>query len=65
MLDAILQIDVIAGALLGAAVVLIILLVFGVNPLLIAAGVAIGALGGGYYGRLLGRQLRRLTGGRG
>jgi len=56
--EAVTLIDMVAGALLGGAVLFLILLVLGVGPFLLLIGTIIGAAAGAWYGSQLVRRFR-------
>jgi hypothetical protein len=57
------RVEVIGGALLGGGVVFLVLLILGLPALVIGLGTVAGAIAGGWYGRMLFKQLRRSAGG--
>jgi hypothetical protein len=59
MLRTLLRLDVICGALLGGIAAFIVLLVFGLPALIVGLGTVAGVIAGGWYGRVVFKQLRR------
>ena len=61
MWETLFRIDVVGGALLGGIVVFLVLLVLGLPAVIVGLGTIAGIIVGGWYGRMLFKQLRRST----